>query len=33
MNEMEGKSIPYIKPSQQISSINEEKSRTLDSLV
>ena len=33
MNEMEGKSIPFTKYSHHTSSTNEDKSKTLDSLV
>jgi len=33
MNEMEGKSLPSIKQQQQISSMNEERLKNLDSLV
>ena len=33
MSEMEGKSIPFTKQSQHTSSTNDDKSKTLDSLV
>jgi hypothetical protein len=33
MNEMEGKSLPSIKQQQQISAMNEDRAKALDSLV